>query len=125
MFRYSLIVFFLFHFLFANAEDWPTKPITLLIPLPAGGGTDAVYRILGKEMSGILGQPIIVDNRPGAAGRIGATEPPAGTGRSECRTRPRRKRRLLNTRKTWPSWPFFLGDLRSLELRPPSRRPDG
>ena len=71
MFRYSLIVFFLFHFSVVFADDWPTKPITLLIPLPAGGGTDAVYRILGKEMSGILGQPIVVDNRPGAAGRIG------------------------------------------------------
>ena len=71
MFRYFLIVFFLFHFSVVIADDWPTKPITLLIPLPAGGGTDAVYRILGKEMSGILGQPIVVDNRPGAAGRIG------------------------------------------------------
>ena len=46
----------------AHAADYPTKPITLVVPFPAGSGTDAVGRIFGAELSTILGQQVVVEN---------------------------------------------------------------
>jgi len=57
----------------AAAEDWPTKPIHMIVPYPAGGGTDLVARIVADHVSKILGQQIYVDNRGGANGAIGLT----------------------------------------------------
>ena len=54
----------------AAAADYPTRYIHLILPFPPGGGTDAVSRILGKKMSDDLGQNIVIDNRPGAAGTL-------------------------------------------------------
>ncbi|MGD0023276.1 MAG: tripartite tricarboxylate transporter substrate binding protein [Xanthobacteraceae bacterium] len=51
---------------------WPTKPIRFIVPLPAGSVADLVARIVAAKLSDRLGQPIIVDNRPGASGSIGA-----------------------------------------------------
>jgi tripartite-type tricarboxylate transporter receptor subunit TctC len=57
----------------AAAQDkWPTKPITYIVPFPAGGTTDTLARIIGQKLSVALGQPIIVDNKPGAGGNIGS-----------------------------------------------------
>lgn len=53
---------------------WPSKPITLIVPFPPGGPTDVVSRIVGKELSDRLGQPIIVENKAGASGAIAATQ---------------------------------------------------
>ena len=50
---------------------WPTKPITMVVPFVAGGGTDIGTRIVAQRMSIILGQPVIVDNRGGAGGNVG------------------------------------------------------
>jgi len=55
-----------------NAEDYPTKPIHIVIPFPPGGGADVLMRPLSKKLNEILGQPIILDNKPGANGNIGA-----------------------------------------------------
>ncbi len=55
----------------AQAGDWPTRPITLVVPYPAGGLTDTVSRTLGDEVGKILGQPIVIENRAGAGGKIG------------------------------------------------------
>lgn len=55
----------------AASAAWPEKPITLLIPFPAGGLADAVSRSLAEEVGRTLGQPLILENRPGANGRIG------------------------------------------------------
>jgi tripartite-type tricarboxylate transporter receptor subunit TctC len=55
----------------AGAEDYPARPITLLVPFPAGGGVDAMARIVAERLSAALGQQIIIDNRGGAAGVIG------------------------------------------------------
>jgi tripartite-type tricarboxylate transporter receptor subunit TctC len=55
----------------AAADDYPSKPITLIVPFPAGGGVDAIGRIVGDKLSAALGQPVIIDNRGGAAGVIG------------------------------------------------------
>ena len=54
------------------AQDYPTKPIKLIIPYPPGGATDVIGRIVALKMSEALGQQLIVDNRAGATGSIGA-----------------------------------------------------
>ena len=51
--------------------DYPTSPITWIVPFPAGNVTDNFARVVAKGLSAKLGQPVIVDNRPGAAGIIG------------------------------------------------------
>jgi tripartite-type tricarboxylate transporter receptor subunit TctC len=51
---------------------WPTRPITLIVPFAPGGGTDSIARDIAKNMADRLGQPVIIDNRGGAGGSIGA-----------------------------------------------------
>ena len=58
----------------AQAQDFPTKPIRIVVPYPAGGPTDALARIVGQDIAGTLGQPVVVENRPGASGAIGTRE---------------------------------------------------
>jgi len=55
----------------AMAQDWPSKPIKFIVPVPAGTGPDVDIRQIGKNLSLILGQSIVIENRPGAAARIG------------------------------------------------------
>ena len=55
----------------AVAQDYPTKPITLIVPWPAGGSTDIVLRVMAEVASKDLGQPIIVDNKAGGGGIVG------------------------------------------------------
>ena len=55
----------------AHAQNFPDRHITLVVPFPPGGATDAVGRIVGKKMSEVLGQPIVVENRGGAGGTVG------------------------------------------------------
>src|SRR5262245_30389973 len=55
----------------AAAQDYPSRPITLIVPFPAGGGVDAVARIVADKLSRALGQPMVIENRGGAGGVIG------------------------------------------------------
>jgi tripartite-type tricarboxylate transporter receptor subunit TctC len=54
-----------------DAKDYPAKPIRVIVPYPPGGGTDVVARIVADPLAAALGQPIIIDNRGGAAGNLG------------------------------------------------------
>jgi len=54
------------------ASSYPAKPIQIVVPFAAGGGTDLVARLVGNELSGGWRQPVVVENRPGAGGNIGA-----------------------------------------------------
>jgi len=67
---------FLFALLFvlstaANAQDFPSKPLRIVVPYAAGGGTDAVARLMATRLSTTLGQSVLVENKPGASANIG------------------------------------------------------
>lgn len=58
----------------ASAQDWPTRNLRIVVPFPAGGSADTQTRVIADELSKALGQSVIVENKPGAGGNIGAAE---------------------------------------------------
>ena len=56
----------------ASAQAWPVKPITMVVTYPAGGGADTMARLIAPKLGEALGQPIVIENKPGASGQIGA-----------------------------------------------------
>jgi tripartite-type tricarboxylate transporter receptor subunit TctC len=56
----------------ATAADYPERPIRLVVPFPPGGGADRLARTIMPRVEGVLGKPIVIDNRPGAGGNLGA-----------------------------------------------------
>lgn len=72
LFRRALATFLIGFGAVAGAQDYPTRAIEWVVPYPAGGGTDVVARLLAEVMGKSLGQPMVVNNKPGAATNIGA-----------------------------------------------------
>src|SRR5688572_1403500 len=58
----------------AQAQSWPTKPVKFIVPFPPGGATDISARLLGEKLSQIWGQTVVIENRGGAGGGVGAAE---------------------------------------------------
>jgi len=58
----------------ATAQDYPTRPITLIVPYPPGGGVDVMGRLIGQKLSMALNQQVVIENRPGAGGMIGTRD---------------------------------------------------
>ncbi|ART47715.1 Bug family tripartite tricarboxylate transporter substrate binding protein [Acidovorax carolinensis] len=56
----------------AQAQAWPAKPLRIVVPFPAGGTSDVLARLVGLKLSESLGQPVVVDNKPGSSGNLGA-----------------------------------------------------
>jgi tripartite-type tricarboxylate transporter receptor subunit TctC len=56
----------------AHAQDFPTRSVRLVVPYPAGGGVDGVARLLAERLSQVWGHPVVVENRAGANGNLGA-----------------------------------------------------
>ena len=56
----------------AHAQSFPSQPVRVVVPFPAGGGTDILMRLIQDKYSARLGQPVVIDNRPGASGNIGS-----------------------------------------------------
>src|SRR3954471_21854781 len=70
--RLFLAVFLSLTTFAAAAQNWPTKPVRLIVPYPPGGLTDVLARGLSAEIAKTWGQPLIIENRPGASQMIGA-----------------------------------------------------
>src|SRR5918911_315936 len=70
------------HLATALAQTWPVKPLKLVTPFPPGGSADVIARLIGQRLAENLGQPVVIDNRPGAGGVVGneyaAKQPPDG-----------------------------------------------
>jgi tripartite-type tricarboxylate transporter receptor subunit TctC len=70
------------HIGLALAQPWPAKPLKLVTPFPPGGSADVIARLIGQSLAEQLGQPVVIDNRPGAGGVVGneyaARQPPDG-----------------------------------------------
>src|SRR5215471_8145692 len=55
----------------ASADDYPNRPVTLIVPYPPGGGVDTMGRLIGQRLSDALGQQVVIENRGGAGGMLG------------------------------------------------------
>jgi tripartite-type tricarboxylate transporter receptor subunit TctC len=72
--RIALWIVFAFHISSTAAAEWPSHNLRILVPFPAGGSSDIQARVIADELSKALGQPVIVENKPGAGGNLAAAE---------------------------------------------------
>jgi tripartite-type tricarboxylate transporter receptor subunit TctC len=97
----------------AQAQDYPTRPVTLVAPWPAGGAIDTLCRILGPKLSDRLGKPVIIENRAGAATRSSA-------GQAISQRRGRQLRRPQGSTGKWVSNVLLISITFSLVKPPPA-----
>ena len=64
---------------FARAQSYPTRPVRIIVPFPAGQATDTIARLMGQSLLERLGQPFVIENRTGAGGNIGTESVGAGS----------------------------------------------
>ena len=83
----------------AAAQDFPSKPIRIIAPFGPGTATDTVARVIANELGKLTGQAVVVENKPGAEGQIGAQAAAAGRARRlhACSSPPRPRRRSTST----------------------------
>ena len=86
-----------------SAQDYPQGPVTLVVPYPAGGATDFVARLLQPKLSEALGQPVVIENRPGAGGNVGSA--------AALRATPDGRTILLTTNAVMTLNPHLYSDL--------------
>src|SRR5919206_2875369 len=72
--RTALLIIALLAASTAHAQQYPSRPVRLIVPFPAGSTPDIVGRALGQKLADAWGQPVVVDNKPGAGGNIGTAE---------------------------------------------------
>ena len=66
----------------ALAQDYPSRPLRIIVPFPAGGGVDTMARILANKMTDVVKQPVLVEHKPGAGGNVGTSQAAKATGPS-------------------------------------------
>ena len=71
MIRSLAALFLIFSSTFAHAQSWPQKPVRVIVPFAPGGASDLMPRLVGDKLAVIWGQPVLIENRPGAAGNLG------------------------------------------------------
>lgn len=54
----------------AHAQTWPTQPVRIIVGYPAGGASDVAARLVGQKLAERLGKPVVIENKPGAAGNV-------------------------------------------------------
>lgn len=72
--RFAMLCVMMLSALSASAQNYPSKPVKIIVGYVAGGGPDMIARVLGERLSDILGQPFIIENRPGAGGVIATSQ---------------------------------------------------
>lgn len=73
VFAATIVTFFAWGVMPATAQErWPGKPVRIVVPFAAGGSTDVVARMIGQKLSALWGQPVVIENRAGAGGNLGA-----------------------------------------------------
>ena len=93
----------------ARSQTYPEKPITFIIPFGAGGGSDVVVRTLQEDIRKELGQPVIIENRPGANGAIGSA--------AAARAAPDGYTLLLTASSTFSLNPNIMKDIQYDQIR--------
>jgi tripartite-type tricarboxylate transporter receptor subunit TctC len=98
----------------ARAEDWPARPVRLIVPFAPGGSTDVVARIVGDQLTRLWGQSVVIDNKPGAGTNVGADA--AAKAAPDGYTMFMGAAALATSRNLYRTLPYELSDLAPVSL---------